>query len=397
MTERAVVVGAGVMGAWTALWLRRRGLDVTLLDAYGAGNSLASSGDETRVTRSAHGTDAHYAGWQRRALEHWRELERRRGERLYVPTGVLWLARAEVGVEADSHATLAALGVPVERLSAVELASRWPQITADDLAWGLYEPEGGALMARRGVAAVARALEQEGGRYRRARLVRDGGAGSPPAAGVALSDGSALQADVVVFACGAWLAGLFPELLGDGQLLVTRQEVVYFSPPPGDGRFDAGSLPIWVDYAAAVYGLPSIEGRGLKAAPDRPGPPVDPDHQERLPSPAVVEAAREYVRRRFPDMAGRPVGEVRVCQYESTPDAHFIIDRLPVAGQGDAWIVGGGSGHGYKHGPVIGEYLAALVTGDSPAASALAPPDDRFRLRQRVAAGIGLRTAGAES
>src|SRR3712207_4963414 len=132
---RVLVVGAGAFGAWTALWLRRRGADVTLVDQYGPGNSLSSSGDESRVTRSAHGPDRHYPIWQRRALVQWREL----APELFVQTGVLWLARQEIGFESDSEATLRALDIPVERLDADQLAGRFPQMGFDAVAWGLYE------------------------------------------------------------------------------------------------------------------------------------------------------------------------------------------------------------------------------------------------------------------
>ncbi len=167
-----------------------------------------------------------------------------------------------------------------------------------------------------------------------------------------------------------------------------QQEVIYFATPPGDARFDAGNLPTWVEYDAAFYGLPSIEGRGAKVAPDWPGPIVDPDTQERRLSDERVSVSREYLRRRLPDLAERPVAEGRVCQYELTPDTHFIIDRHPILDGG--WIAGGGSGHGFKHAPVIGEYLSGLILGVD--VSELAPPDDRFALRPRQA-GPGLRTS----
>ena len=176
-----------------------------------------------------------------------------------------------------------------------------------------------------------------------------------------------------------------------GQISVTRQEIVFFATPPGDGRFDAGSLPTWVDYDAAFYGLPSIEGRGFKVAPDWPGPIVDPDHEERRLSDERVDAARALLVHRFPALAAQPVAEGRVCQYETTPDTHFIIDREPR--WENAWVVGGGSGHGFKHGPVIGEYLSALVTGDGDAGGA-GTPDERFALRHRTPAR-GMRTGGA--
>ncbi|MDQ2689911.1 MAG: FAD-dependent oxidoreductase, partial [Chloroflexota bacterium] len=374
---RVVVIGGGVFGSWTALWLRRRGASVTLVEQYGPGNSLSSSGDESRVTRSAHGPDEVYPRWQRRSLEQWTGLM----PELFVRTGVLWFARRDDGFEADSAATLDRLGIPFERLGTDALRERYPQIATDDLVWGLYEPEAGVLLARRAVAATARAFAEAGGEVRigLARLEGD----------EVLVDGERLEADAFVFAAGPWL----PKLLGSVpglDLAVPQQEVIYFATPPGDRRWDAGSMPTWVEYEAAFYGLPSIEGRGFKVAPDWPGPKVDPDRQERRVSDDRVDASRAYLRRRFPALADQPVAEGRVCQYELTPDTHFIVDRHPTLAS--TWIVGGGSGHGFKHGPVVGEYLSALVVGADEAAATLAPPDDRFALGTRVA-GVGMRTA----
>jgi glycine/D-amino acid oxidase-like deaminating enzyme len=371
-----VVIGAGAFGTWTALWLRRRGASVTLIEQYSPGNSLSSSGDESRVTRSAHGPDDHYPLWQRRSLAQWVEL----APELFVRTGVLWLAHQPDGFEAQSVESLARLGVPHERLDAEALSARYPQIGTDDVAWALYEPDAGVLLARRAVAATARAFADEGGSLRIGLAHVDGQTVSV--------DGEALDADAFVFAAGPWL----PKLLGtvDGlEMSVPQQEIIYFATPPGDRRFDAGTHPTWVEYDAAFYGLPSIEGRGFKVAPDWPGPMVDPDRQERRISDERVEASRAYLRKRFPALADQPVAEGRVCQYELTLDTHFIIDRHPAFD--GAWLVGGGSGHGFKHAPAIGEYLSALVLGQD--VNELAPPDDRFALRARTA-GLGMRTAG---
>jgi glycine/D-amino acid oxidase-like deaminating enzyme len=376
---RVVVIGAGVFGSWIARWLHRRGASVTLVDQYGPGNSLSSSGDESRVTRSAHGADDHYPGWQRRSLDQWLALD----PSLFVRTGVLWLARREDGFEADSLATLARLGIPCERLEPRSLGDRFPQIASDDLAWGLYEPEAGVLLARRAVAATARAFVEEGGELRIGRARVDG-------ADTFIGD-DRVSADAVVFAAGPWLSKLLGPVPGL-ELSVPQQEVVYFATPPGDTRFDAANHPTWVEYDAAFYGLPSIEGRGFKVAPDWPGPMVDPDRQERRLSDERVDAARAYLRRRFPAMADQPVAEGRVCQYELTVDTHFIIDRHPTLPS--AWVVGGGSGHGFKHGPALGEYVSALVMGDESATAELAPPDARFALRHRLPAP-GMRTSGA--
>jgi sarcosine oxidase len=370
-----LVVGAGAFGSWTARWLLRRGASVTLVDQYGAGNSLASSGDESRVTRSAHGADAHYPVWQRRALDQWLSLD----PALFLRTGVLWLAHREDGFEADSLRTLQSLRIPAERLEPDDLRERVPQIRTDDVAWALHEPEAGVLLARRAVAAVAGAVADEGGEVNIGIARVDGDEVSV--------DGRPVRPDAVVFAAGPWLTKLLGAVPGL-DLAVPRQEVIFFGTPPGDARFDVGVMPTWVEYDAAFYGLPSIEGRGAKVAPDWPGPIVDPDTQERRLSDERIDASRAYLRRRLPDLADQPVIEGRVCQYEVTPDTHFAIGRHPT--MPSAWIVGGGSGHGFKHAPVVGEYVSALVIGLDP--GEIAPPDDRFALRPR-GRGPGLRTA----
>jgi sarcosine oxidase len=383
-----LVIGAGVFGAWTALWLRRRGASVTLVDQYGPGNALSSSGDESRVTRSAHGPDDLYPRWQRRALEQWLELD----PALFVRTGVTWFVGDDDAFETASLATLERHRIPAERLEVDDAARRWPQIDFTGVRWVLHEPEAGALLARRAVAAVAAHFVAEGGELRigRASFDQDGA--------IIEVDGEAIGFDALVIAAGPWLpsfvagsSDLSPVTRRRLELAVTRQEVVYVAPPPGDRRFDAGSHPIWVEHGASIYGLPSIEHRGFKVAPDWPGPIVDPDTQDRRLTDAFVDAARAYLRRRFPALADQPVAEGRVCQYELTPDTHFIIDRLVDADALGAWVVGGGSGHGFKHGPVVGEYLSGLIVGEN--VDDLAPPDDRFAIRDRSPAA-GVRTAG---
>ena len=371
-----LVIGAGAFGSWTARWLLRRDASVVLVDQYGPGNSLSSSGDESRVTRSAHGSDELYPTWQRRSLDQWLSLDRD----LFVPTGVLWLASSDDGFEAESLPVLQRLRIPAERLAAEQLRERWPQIGLDGIGWGLLEPDAGVLLARRAVATTARAVAEEGGDVRLGLATVEGDA--------VLVDGERAEADAVVFAGGPWLPKLLGALPGL-DMTVPQQEIIYFATPPGDPRFDADRLPTWVEYAAAFYGLPSIEGRGFKVAPDWPGPMVDPDRQERRLSDERVEASRAYLRRRFPALADQPVAEGRVCQYELTPDTHFIVDRHPAMPAG--WIVGGGSGHGFKHAPALAEYVSGLVMGED--VSDLAPPDDRFALRERAAAS-GMRTSG---
>ncbi|OLD97358.1 MAG: hypothetical protein AUG79_00310 [Gemmatimonadetes bacterium 13_1_20CM_4_69_16] len=366
-----VVVGAGAFGGWTALYLTRRGARVTLVDAWGPGNSRASSGGETRVIRATYGPRAVYTHLALRALALWQEHERRWQRHLFHPIGVLWLVEDDDTYEQAALPILKQAGARFEQLSGAETAKRYPQINCERVRWAIFEQDGGYLTARRACAAVLDAVRAEGGAYRQLAV-------QPPAAprgstlgAVQLSDGSALVADAFVFACGPWLGSLFPDVIGD-RVRPTRQEVFFFGTPPGDRRFTEEALPVWADHANHfMYGIPGNEWRGFKVADDARGPVFDPTVGERLPSPEALRSARDYLAFRFPALKEAPLLEARVCQYENSPDEHFIIDRHP--GAENVWLVGGGSGHGFKHGPAVGELVAGLVlTGQAP--------DPQFRL-----------------
>jgi sarcosine oxidase len=366
------VVGAGAFGAWTALALRRRGRRVLLVDAWGPGNARASSGGETRVIRMGYGAAEVYTRWSLRSLDLWKELQATTRERLFVETGVLWLARDEDALSRSTLATLSRLRIAHERLSRADLERRWPQVELGPITWAIHEPGSGVLMARRAVQAVARQALAEGAEVRVAAAARPRGRGRLGA--LPLSDGGSAAAGTFVFALGPWLGKIFPEVLGD-RIFSTRQEVFYFGPPPGDARFAPPAMPAWVDFGAEIYGIPDVEGKGFKIAPDRHGAPFDPDSGERAPSPEVLAGARRYLVERFPALRDAPLVASEVCQYENTSSGDFLIDRHPDFD--DVWLVGGGSGHGFKHGPAVGEHVAACIEGSEA-------PDARFSLASKA-------------
>jgi sarcosine oxidase len=359
-TWDVVVVGAGCFGSWAAWHLRRAGLRVALVDRYGAGNARSSSGGESRVIRMSYGADEVYTRYSWRSLGMWKELFSRVGQpALFQPTGVLWMARGRSEAGASSLRCLAAAPIPHERLGREEIVRRFPQFALDEGVWGIFEPESGALLARRAVQAVAADAIGAGVDFVTG-IVRPPPPGDGRLAAVQTGDGQALHAGDFVFACGPWLGEVLPDVLG-GRIFPTRQEVFYFGVPAGDSRFRAPAMPTWLDFGQEFYGLPDIESRGFKVACDAHGPPIDPDTEERLPSPAGVERARTFVAERFPALAGAPVVESRVCQYENTSSGDFVIDRHPE--RENVWMAGGGSGHGFKHGPAVGEHVAARVLG----------------------------------
>jgi len=355
------VVGAGAFGGWTALYLRRRGARVTLLDAWGPGNARASSGGETRVIRAVYGPDQVATRLVARAFQLWRENEARWNQTLFRRTGVIWMAGENDEYERSALPLVREAGFEPEEISVAEAARRYPQIDFADIAWVLWEKEAGYLRARRACRLVAENFVKEGGEYRQL-AVEPGGMAGGGLRELRLSDGSILAADRYLFACGPWLGKLFPDVLGD-LIAPTRQEVFFFGTPGGDLRFDDNHLPVWIDSRAwSFYGLPASRGRGFKIADDRRGEPIDPTIGNRQPTLEKIRAAHDYLGYRFPALKDAPLLEARVCQYEQTPDHHFIIDRHPAAA--NLWFLGGGSGHGFKHGPAVGELAADLVLTD---------------------------------
>ena len=371
-----IVVGAGVFGAWTATRLRAAGQSVMLVDAWGPAHARASSGGESRMTRGSYGADQVYTRMALDSLEDWRALSARSGLPIFHPIGVLFFFPQVEPFLEDTMRVHRGLGLPTELLDTAQMRRRFPQMNFDGIAAGIHEPRFGALMARRAVQSLVAEFVQHGGVYRQAQVAPPAGSGATLPQ-VTLATGENLRANRFVFACGPWLGRLFPDLLGH-RIFPTRQEVFFFAPPPGDTRFEPGSLPGWADFNQGdmYYGFPDLEGRGFKIAHDRHGPPIDPDAGDRIPSAPALAEVRAFMAQRFPAMAGRPLSESRVCQYENSSNGDFLIDRHP------AWenvvLVGAGSGHGFKHGPAVGRYAADLALGR------LRAPEPRFGLATKA-------------
>ena len=358
-----VVVGAGAFGGWTALVLRERGYRVTLLDAYGVGNSRASSGDESRHLRAGYDGRGLYSEWAVRAMTEWKAREREFGKSLMYPAPRLQMAASMTKGLTEQKAIFDRLEVPYEIARHDELRRRYPQINFDDVGLAFVETSAtsAVLKARESVAAVADRFAAKGGTFGIAQA-RPGAATGRALTDLDLGQNGRIAAGIFIFACGPWLPKLFPQLLGR-KISSPRRELYYWGTPPGDARFSWPNLPTWEDGVMGNYGFPAFD-RGVKVAPPHAGLFLqDPDEDERVPSPYLMHRAREWVKHRFPAMADMPILESRICQVETTANGDFIIDRHPDFD--NVWFAGGGSGHGFKHGPLVGKYVADRIAGDA--------------------------------
>lgn len=358
------VIGAGVFGAWTAEHLRRAGHRVTLVDMAGPANSRASSGGESRMTRGGYGRDEIYTRMAFASLPEWKTLSAQAGLPIFVPHGVLFFSSKSGDYFSGSVEVHRRLGLPLEQLDGAQLQRRFPMFDFSGITIGLFEPGFGALMARRAVQTLVKNFAASGGQFRHEAAhslqQRQGLLKS-----VRMAGGGTLEADAFVFALGPWLPKLFPDLLGR-RIFATRQEIFYFAPPRGDRRFLPEAMPGWADFNEGdmFYGFPDLEARGVKFAHDKHGAYVDPDTQSREPTRAALDQVIAFRDRRFPLLKGAPVIGAEVCQYENSSNGDFLIDRHPALP--NTVLVGGGSGHGFKHGPEVGRIAAELVSGGGP-------------------------------
>lgn len=354
-----VVIGAGAFGGWTALYLLRKGCNVTLVDAWGPGNSRSSSGDETRVIRSTYGDNQFYFDLNVKALSLWKENEIRFGKKLFFNTGVLWLCYHEKTPLVDDSVPFAEHhGMPLEHLSQKEIQTKYPLINTEDIHHAYFDAFGGYLKAREATQSVVDAFVKEGGTFINAS-VRPGKIINGNMENLILSNGQALTAAAYIFACGAWLGKIFPEVLRE-KVICTKQEVYYFGVPENlSKQFD--DLPVWIDVDGKdfYYGIPGNTNRGFKIGVDIRGQIFDPTNGERVVDHEVLSKARKFITHRFPSLHNAPLLENRVCPYENSPDGNFIFENHPDAT--NTYFLGGGSGHGFKHGPALGELIASSI------------------------------------
>ena len=361
MKDHVVVIGAGVFGAWTAHHMQQAGHQVTLIDAWGAAHSRASSGGESRLTRAGYGRDAIYTRMATDSLPQWKALSAISGLPIFINSGVVFFSDVEDDYFHGSIDVHRKLGLSIDALNGAELQKRFPMIDFTGVEIGLLEPAFGALMARRSVQTLVDRFVRGGGTFLK------GSAKPPPNSGYALrqvhlASGERISADRFVFAAGPWLPKLFPEVIGK-RILPTRQEVYYFATPPGDRLYLPGTMPGWADFNAGdiFYGFPDLENRGVKFAHDQHGVPVDPDTQDRRPTEAALAEIIAFRDRRFPGLRGAQLSGAEVCQYENSSNGDFLIDFHPQLK--NVLLVGGGSGHGFKHGPEVGRYASGRLTG----------------------------------
>lgn len=350
------VIGAGIIGSWTALHLAEAGASTTLVEQFPLPHSRGSSHGQSRAFRFLGDDELDRLEY---SLGRWQALERETGEPLFVRTGLL-----NFGPEGDPFlekhmAIVREGGRSCEWLTHGAVAERFPLLRYPE-AWGAaWDPGGGVLFAHRCVAAVQRRFLELGGRIVTARAES---VEPLPAGGVrvglrshAAADVESVGFDKAVVSAGPWTARLLPRL---GALLHTvLVPVTYWRDPAGTHSVAHGFPILFNARLTGVYALPSCEYPGLVKVLFHGGPRTDPDRVDPGTVAPYVARVADYVRTHLPGLDHERPAIVESCLYTMTSDGQPILDRL-----GDDVAVGAGfSGSGFKHSPATGRMLAALV------------------------------------
>jgi len=361
--QKAIVAGAGVMGSWTAYFLAKAGYEVTICDPWGAGNPRASSGGESRLIRYMYGENEIYFKLARRAMELWKQEEQNVGKQLFFQNGMLIFSEMPRYEYAEiSRPLYEKAGLKLDKIPANLLKRQYPYLNTDDLDHAIYDPEAGYLLAAESCQAVSQAVAKEGGKFIHA-AAQPGKISGGRMEQLTLGDGTPLKADVFVFANGPWLGRSFPKLL-DGKLRVTRQPVFFFGPPADFANKLNKPFPVWMNRDAAnqerCYGVYDPRLSAFKLAYTQlQEQELDPSEDERIVRPEEIAHARYLMEKRFAFMKDAPLLFTKVCQHTDTPDKNFILDQHAEAA--NLWLLGGGSGHAFKHGPALGELAASSI------------------------------------
>ena len=355
-TFDVIVVGAGGMGSAAAFELARRGRSVLALEQFPPVHDRGSSHGHTRIIRRAYYEHPNYVPLVCRAFERWYDLEQRTGRHLLTGCPCLSIGPPDGEVVTGVLAAAREHSLPVDRLAPDDLRARYPQFRFDDGYVGVLEGDAGFLYVEDCVLAHLDAARALGATIQPEEPVTDWqarGDGVP----VTTTKGTYRAARLVLTA-GPW-AG---RLLGDRgrPLRVMRQTLLWFG-TEDDAAFRRDRFPIFLADVpgGAFYGLPAIDGRGLKVARHYGAPELDaPEQVERAIRSADERPAREFLTAHIPAAAG-PLRYGQTCMYTLTPDRHFLIDLHP--DHPNVAVAAGFSGHGFKFASVVGEVLADLA------------------------------------
>lgn len=359
-----IIVGAGIFGTTAALALNARGYKTAVLDPGPLPHPLAATTDISKAVRMEYGADETYMAMVEAALPGWRAWNETLGETVFHEVGLTMLTRAPMapgGFEYDSYHLLRKRGHAPQRLDADEIGRRFPAWKRDTFVDGFYHAQGGYAESGRLLSALYKQAEGEGVTLHAGETVSEIVVANGRVSGVRTAEGSHISAGIVLVAAGAWTQLLLPELAP--VMRATGHPVFHLETPLAD-LFTPPRFTVFTADVANTgwYGFPlHPRERVIKIANHGPGQRLHPRDDERIVTAADKHHLRAMLADTFPALTDAPIVYTRRCLYSDTLDEHLWIDRHP---QIDGLAVAaGGSGHGFKFAPILGDLIADAVEG----------------------------------
>ncbi len=357
-TYDTIVVGIGGMGSAALYHLAKRGQRVLGLERFEIGHAQGSSHGETRIIRLAYFEGSNYVPIVQRAYKLWDALSAEAGVALIRRTGSLEMSEAGFDFVDRSLASCLDHGLPHELLDAAAAMQRFPAFRLHRETRAIFQPDGGYVLCETALRAHVDLAQHHGAQLRTGETVLEF---RPTAHGgvEVRTDRATYTAGSLVVTAGAWMRQLVPALAAP---LVTTKQVIAWFQPRAEETFRPGTMPVFIHFGAngEFYGFPQQSAQGVKVGGPHFGRVfIDPDQPDRTPEPHQIAALQGFMARHLPDAAGPPIA-ASGCIYTSTPDEHFVIDRLP--GTPQVVVMSPCSGHGYKFAPAMGEIAADLAT-----------------------------------
>jgi sarcosine oxidase len=355
-----IVLGLGVMGSAAAYHLAKDGKRVLVIEQFDLDHRMGSSYGESRIIRYSYDYPI-YVDMARKVFPMWRELEKESGRQLMFSTGGLDFGPSEYPTLLETAKSLKTSNIPYEWLSAKEVSARFPQFKLTDNMSAVYQADAGYLSASQCVITMAQLAKKHGASFLLNTKV-EAVEVQPYLVSARTADAEYVAGSIVI-AAGPWASKILSSLDVNLPLQPTREQVMFFNPANGD-QFKPENFPVFIYHDDEFfYGLPNVDGNGLKAAIHMSHENTDPDTTKRTPDESTIAQVRKWVQTYIPEGDG-PLSEARICLYTMTPDHHFIIDRHP---QYPHIVFGAGfSGHGFKFGTLIGRILADLAQKQEP-------------------------------
>jgi monomeric sarcosine oxidase len=365
-----IIVGAGSFGMSAAYYLTKQGASVLLLDAGNPPHDQGSHHGYTRIFRMAYTMGSDYVELAMRSKQLWERLEQDARSVLggsenaedagrsiiFRKTGVISIGEANSAFLSTKEASCRQFKLPYERLSALQLSTRWPGLAIPSGKEGLYEPEGGILFSENALRAYKELALQAGATLFVHTPVQRLQYDSHRVTVHTLQ--GAYCGKHVLLSTGAWLPQLVPEL--KLPIKTVRKAIGWYHAPAD--RYDAKVFPAFIfneGGSVEYYGIPAVNGHGLKIGKHDQGQVISPDTAlEPFGTYEEDKGDLDVFLRNYMPRTGA-IQQGGICKYEMTPDEGLLIGRHPHHPQ--VWLAGGGSGHGFKFASAIGEGLSELI------------------------------------